>query len=62
MLVVIVALGWLVYTILKEEVFTKPYPPNTDYRQILIDRNKYNLSNKEVDRRVYNGYYTKKDK
>ena len=37
-------------------------PPNTDYRQAVIDSYKYNLSGKELDRRLTNGYYVKKDK
>ena len=61
-LLVIVGLGWLAYTILKEEVFTKPVPPNTDYRQATIDSYKYGLSGKEMDKRLTNGYYVKKDK
>jgi len=61
-LLVIVGLGWLIGTILKEEVFTKPAAPNTDYRQAVIDSYKYNLSGKELDRRLTNGYYVKKDK
>lgn len=50
---------WLIGTILKEEVFTKPVPPNIDYRQAVIDSYKYNLRGKEVDRRMTNGYYVK---
>ncbi len=61
-LVVIIGLAWLIGTILKEELFTKQVPPNTDYRQAFIDSYKYNLSGKELDRRLTNGYYVKKDK
>lgn len=61
-LLVIIGLGWLAYTILKEEVFTKHVPPNTDYRQAFIDSYKHNLSGKELDKRMTNGYYVKKDK
>ena len=61
-LLVIIGLGWIIGTILKEEVFTRPVPPNTDYRQAVIDSYKYNLSGKELDRRLTNGYYVKKDK
>jgi len=61
-LLVIIGLGWLIGTILKEEVFTRPVPSNTDYRQAVIDSYKYNLSGKELDRRLTNGYYVKKDK
>ena len=31
-LLVIIGLGLLIGTILKEEVFTRPVPQNTDYR------------------------------
>jgi len=57
----IVVLFVIISLILKEELFTKSYPQNTDYRQITIDRNKYNLSNKEIDRRVFSGYYVKEN-
>lgn len=58
----VIGLIWLVATILKEEVFTKPVPPNTDYRQAFIDSYKYNLSGKELNRRLTNGYYVKKER
>lgn len=59
-LVVILGIGWLVYTILKEEVFTYQVPSGTDYRQAYIDSNK--ISGKELNRRLQSGYYVKKDK
>ena len=58
---IIIGLGWLVITILKEET-TKQAPPNTDWRQVFIDSNSGKFSAKEVDKRVTNGYYVKKDK
>lgn len=61
-LLVIAGLSWLTYTILKEEIFTKHVPPNTDYRQATIDSYKYGLSGKELDKRLTNGYYVRKDK
>ncbi|MBQ8279114.1 MAG: hypothetical protein IJZ23_04675 [Roseburia sp.] len=61
-LVILLGLGWLGYTILKEEVFIKPVPKNTDYRQAFIDSYKYNLSGKELDKRMTNGDYVRKDK
>lgn len=36
-LIIVLGLGWLVCKILKEEVFTKPVPPGTDYTQVIID-------------------------
>ena len=57
---VIIGVAWLIGTIVKEELFTKPVPPNTDFRQAYIDSYKYNLSGKELDRRLTNGYYVKK--
>lgn len=59
-LVVILGIGWLVYTILKEEVFTHQVPSGTDYRQAYIDSNK--ISGKELNKRLQSGYYVKKDK
>ena len=59
-LLTVIGLGWLLYQIIKDETI-KPVPPNTDYRQAIIDRYKYNLSAKEMDKRLTNGYYVKKD-
>lgn len=59
-LVIILGLSWLAYTILKEEVFTHQVPSCTDYRQAYIDSNK--LSRRELNSRLQNGYYVKKDK
>lgn len=59
--ILIIGICWLGYTILKEAVFTKRVPPNTDYRQAFIDSYKYNLSGKELDKRMTNEYYVKKD-
>ena len=60
-LLIIIGIGWLVYTIAKEET-TKPAPPNTDYRQAFIDLNTGKCDAKESNKRVTNGYYVKKDK
>lgn len=60
-LLIIVGIGWLVYTIAKEET-TKPAPPNTDYRQAFIDLNTGKCNAKESNKRVTNGYYVKSDK
>lgn len=60
-LLIIVGIGWLVYTIAKEET-TKPAPPNTDYRQAFIDLNTGKCNAKESNKRVTNGYYVKNDK
>lgn len=59
-LIIVLGLGWLVSKILKEEVFTKPVPPGTDYTQAIIDSSK-GVKGKELDRRMTNGYYVKKD-
>lgn len=59
-LIVILGIGWLLYTILKEEVFTKQIPKGTDMRQALIDSNY--IGEKEVERRINSGYYVRKDK
>lgn len=60
-LLIVIGMGWLLYQIIKDETI-KPVPPNTDYRQATIDRYKYNLSGKEIDKRLTNGCYVKKDK
>lgn len=59
-LLIIIGLVWLFGTIIKEEIFTKPVPPNTDYRQAFIDSYKYGLSGREMDKRLTGGYYVKK--
>lgn len=60
-LLIIVGLGWLGYTILKEEAFTKQAPKDTDFRQACIDSCN-GVKGKELDRRIQSGYYVKKDK
>lgn len=59
-LVVVLGLGWLLYTLVKE-ASVKPAARGTDYRQAFIDLNTGKISAKECDRRVTNGYYVKKD-
>lgn len=60
-LLIVVGLGWLVYQLIKDEN-TKPAAPNTDYRQAFIDLNTGKCDAKESNKRVINGYYSKKDK
>lgn len=60
-LLVIIGLTWLVYQLIKDAAI-KPASPNTDYRQAFIDLNTGKISAKECDRRITNGYYSKKDK
>lgn len=56
---VIIGLVWLI-SVLVKEANTKQAAPNTDYRQAFIDLNTGKISAKECDRRVTNGYYSKK--
>ena len=60
-LVAIIGICWLVGTILKEEVFTQQMPKGTDYHQSYLDMMSRGVSPKEVDKRMKNGYYVKKD-
>lgn len=59
-IIIVLGIGWLIYKFLKEEVFVKPVPPNTDYRQAFID-SCMGLSGKELDRRLTSGYYVKNE-
>ena len=52
-------LGWLEYQLIKDASI-KPVPPGTDYTQAIIDSSR-GVSGKEIDRRMTNGYYVKKD-
>lgn len=58
-LIIVVGLGWLVYHLLKDACI-KPVPPGTDYTQAIIDSSR-GVSGKELDRRMTNGYYVKKE-
>lgn len=58
-LVIVLGLGWLAYQLIKD-AFTKPVPPGTDYTQAIIDSSR-GVSGKEINRRMTNGYYVKKD-
>lgn len=57
-LLVIVGLGWLIGTILKEEFFTQQVLKGTDFHQAYIDTGK--ISKAEYKRRLNSGYYVKK--
>lgn len=59
-LIVILGISWFLYTVFKEEVFTKQIPKGTNFHQSFLDSN--NISGKELDRRLRNGYYVDKDK
>ena len=56
----IVGAIWFIYSVLKEEVFTKQIPKGTDFHQSFLDSN--HISGKELNRRLTNGYYVRKDK
>lgn len=58
-LLIVLGLGWLGYQLVKDGT-TKPAAPNTDYRQAFIDSYTKGISGKELDRRITNGYYSKK--
>lgn len=55
----VLGFGWLAYQLIKDACI-KPVPPGTDYRQAVIDSAK-GIKGKELDKRMTNGYYVKKD-
>lgn len=58
--IIVLGLGWLIYQLIKDASI-KPVPPGTDYTQVIIDSAK-GVKGKELDKRMTNGYYVKKDK
>ncbi len=60
-LIIVLGLGWLIYQLIKDANI-KPASKGTDYRQAFIDLNTGKCNAKEMDKRVSNGYYVKKDK
>lgn len=60
LLIFIIILG-VIYLFVKAEK-DKPAPPGTDYRRASIDGFTGKCSGKELDKRISNGYYVKKDK
>lgn len=59
-ILIIIGIGWLIWILLKEEVFARPAAPNTDYRKAHIDLTSGKISKREYDRRLTSGYYSKK--
>ena len=59
-LIVILGLGWLAYQLIKDACI-KPVHPDSDFRQALIDLSNGKCTPKEMDKRMVNGYYAKKE-
>ena len=57
-LLIVIGLGWFLWQLLKDASITH-VPMGTDYRQAYIDSHK-GISGKQLDRRMSNGYYKKK--
>ena len=58
-LIVILGISWFLYTVFKEEVFTKQIPKGTNFHQSFLDSN--NISGQELNKRLTSGYYVNKD-
>lgn len=58
-ILILLGLGWLLLAIIKDAT-TRPIAPNQDIYQAFIDSHTKGISGKELDRRLTNGYYTKK--
>ncbi len=60
-LIVIVTIIWVISQLCKESKL-KQVPEGTDPCQVLSDRCSGKYTDKEIDDRIYSGYYVKKDK
>ena len=56
----IAGIVWVIYQFCKESTI-KPAPKGTDVRQVNIDRCSGKYTDKEINKRIQNGYYVKKD-
>lgn len=57
---IIIGIIWVVYQLVKDSN-TKQVPPNSDFTQANNDYYSGKYSAKEIDKRLKNGYYVKKD-
>ena len=58
--IIVAGIVWVLWQLAKDATI-KPVAPNQDIRQAYIDLNTGKISAKECDRRLVNGYYTKKE-
>ena len=59
-IIVIATVIWVVSQLYKESKI-KPVPEGTDLRKVLSDRCSGKYTDKEINRRIYSGYYVKKN-
>lgn len=58
-IIIILGFGWVIWQLIKDASI-KPVPKGTDFRQVYIDRATHKYSDKEITKRVDQGYYVKK--
>ena len=60
-IIVIAAVIWVISQVCKDASL-KPAPKGTDVTQVNSDRCSGKYTDKEINQRIYSGYYVKKDK
>lgn len=60
-IIVIAAVIWVISQLCKDASI-KPAPQGTDAVQVNIDRCSGKYTDREIDKRIQNGYYVKKEK
>ena len=60
-IIVIATIVWVISQVCKD-VSLKQVPPGTDPVQVNSDRCSGKYTDKEINQRIYSGYYMKKDK
>ena len=60
-IIVIATIVWVISQVCKDASL-KPAPKGTDVKQVVIDRCSGKYTDKEINQRIYSGYYVKKDK
>ena len=60
-LIILAGIVWVIYQLAKDAAI-KQVPEGTDATTVLSDRYSGKYTDKEIDRRIYIGYYVTKDK
>lgn len=60
-LIIIAGIVWVVYMLAKDASL-KPAPKGTDVAKVNSDRCSGKYTDKEINQRIYSGYYVNKDK
>ena len=60
-LIILAGIVWIIYQVCKDASI-KQVPPGTDLIRVNSDRCSGKYTDKEMNQRIYSGYYVKKDK